>query len=1437
MNQPISRDLLARVEEAAHDADLTHEPSDLEYAQNVFQSVKRVMKCNPNGVSPIVGRLMLRKFARHRKDNFGLVPLDQEPPLEVSVEEQASAVLALGPAISMREVELLARRLPYESPHPAIAGPSTPEPQGRAFYSGAMCRGGISSLRKSCGEFPDTIRCLTRLLRRAFPHMTFSSLALLEDVKAGAHRDSRNEQYPNLLLSLTRFEGGAVWEENELGNVVRPVKGQPTTGRLLDVSTGPQVLQAHSKFHQTEPWSGRRLLLVGYTVSRLEFLSEDQRNKLRDLGFVMPGDATRGEEGGQCLLDPAPVELRKVEAIPLAQDFDTWRGNYEFTIVPESNFRTYLAGRREREDWERAVEGHTWYRGGAIIDEAAQAMFRADETHERMAVAAVTSGVLQQRIHNGDMILREYLQDPRDHGPSDPSEPMPTCELLGQVRNLYADPRSHREYHIGFRLIRTVEDVDGQGNYLGDQFFLIRCRVEPSQREQSIADVDMMSRVLRRGDRRHRASYEGSNGNYYFSSIPLLHPSAHRQGSTAPASASSSSQPAVRALTCLGSSELQVEEPTTNQARQAVQELAPPLRLPTIPVAKINPAVLISSSLMLPVSQPQSNPVSRMHRAERHLEPQAGKLEVYTKDVESKLEGLGEGLLETTYTVSPAEARKHADRWKPALQEEISSLEKKEAIIRRRGPEAQALRSDPSCTTLHAKGVYTVKPGKFKKEGPKEKYRRRARIVACGNESKFTDASDLYAAGVAGDVLRASLLKAGASGWKAFGTDVHTAFLLAPLGTSRRYLLQPPAILQVLGLVEKDEVWEVGRAIYGLRESPRWWTEYRNKALSSLKFKVLNPSTQELEECHLEQGTTESNIFKIRGPQNELKGLLVCYVDDFLMLTSAEVADALHGALSDQLNWELDPLQEATKKDPLRFLGVGIRPLDQGQGFALEQQAYIEEMLARNGFSDKGSSVVCPRELLEEGEPEDPEARTYPEDLKTAQRLTGELLWLAQKSRPDIAFVVQWMAAHVTSRPSHVARVAHRIFKFLERSKGQLLELRPQANRGLEVFTDASFAPSGKHSQGGLLAKFLGGTLMWRASKLPLIAISSAEAELQALSEGAVYAQSLQAVLHDVVDEVPAITLMFDSTSAIALAEGGSSQRTRHLQVRAAALTQQIGTVMSLEHCPGDVQCADLLTKPLGGSRLQELSALVGLRAQEEEGERPSLRRVEVATTCGEALSKWLGTLATFAQLLPTSGQDPEEEEIPGISSDAYIYIALVVVVIAIVGLWEGLKVAGRALQPGPRPSIRALRKRDRLEKAVREALDKEVTSPTPPSSGQTGRRRGRSSSQPPAEKAPLPTGATSSTTTVVQMSRFSQTEVLDGGRITRRSQGVQTDPVPQASSLLPPTGVNPGVIMTTMQKGSVVHLYHDCGHLGTPAYRQHRTFCRQCLARANLRP
>ena len=94
---------------------------------------------------------------------------------------------------------------------------------------------------------------------------------------------------------------------------------------------------------------------------------------------------------------------------------------------------------------------------------------------------------------------------------------------------------------------------------------------------------------------------------------------------------------------------------------------------------------------------------------------------------------------------------------------------------------------------------------------------------------------------------------------------------------------------------------------------------------------------------------------------------------------------------------------------------------------------------------------------------EDPDFGTsdYQSNLKAAQRLTGELLWVTQKSRPDIAFVVQWMASQAVRRPAHVAQVAHRVFRFLHHTRDACLELKPSAEGGLEVFTDASFAPTG----------------------------------------------------------------------------------------------------------------------------------------------------------------------------------------------------------------------------------------------------------------------------------------------------------------------------------------------------------------------------------------
>ena len=218
-------------------------------------------------------------------------------------EDFANWLLDQNRKLVPHEGEALCRLLPFEQPHVAAAG--TEPGQGRAFFAGAFCKGPFYGLRQSCHQFPQSIRCFTALLRDAFPGMVFSSLAIFDNVSARMHKDSRNAPFPNLLLTLTCFQHGEVWCEASAGTEVRQVQGVPRHGILLPVADAPQTLQAHQVFHQTEPWTGDRILLVGYTTVHTSDLSADQKQLLHTLGFVLPSGQLKegGEEGRDNLTD------------------------------------------------------------------------------------------------------------------------------------------------------------------------------------------------------------------------------------------------------------------------------------------------------------------------------------------------------------------------------------------------------------------------------------------------------------------------------------------------------------------------------------------------------------------------------------------------------------------------------------------------------------------------------------------------------------------------------------------------------------------------------------------------------------------------------------------------------------------------------------------------------------------------------------------------------------------------------------------------------------------------------------------------------------------------------------------------------------------------------------------------------------------------------
>ena len=139
---------------------------------------------------------------------------------------------------------------------------------------------------------------------------------------------------------------------------------------------------------------------------------------------------------------------------------------------------------------------------------------------------------------------------------------------------------------------------------------------------------------------------------------------------------------------------------------------------------------------------------------------------------------------------------------------------------------------------------------------------------------------------------------------------IRTAFLTAPmkLGASENLetgehadlkiaIIKPPPLLILAGLAKPDEYWQVLMALYGYKESPRLWADYRDQEIHKMKVDMHDGSA-----LALQQMVTEPNMWRIvkytPGPfdatqAEQFCGILIIYVDDLLLLGEPAVLDSL----------------------------------------------------------------------------------------------------------------------------------------------------------------------------------------------------------------------------------------------------------------------------------------------------------------------------------------------------------------------------------------------------------------------------------------------------------------------------------------------------------------------------------------------------------------
>ena len=204
--------------------------------------------------------------------------------------------------------------------------------------------------------------------------------------------------------------------------------------------------------------------------------------------------------------------------------------------------------------------------------------------------------------------------------------------------------------------------------------------------------------------------------------------------------------------------------------------------------------------------------------------------------------------------------------------------------------------------------------------------------------------------------------------------------------------------------------------------------------------------------------------------------------------------------------------------------------------------------------------------------------------------VVGGLLWLANMTRPDIAYAASQLS-RVLSNPGavHIQAVV-RVLLYLRHTSTRTLSFATNRSRACETFVDSSW--STKFSCSGAMMFMHGCIFHWFSKIQRSVTLSSAEAEFF----GAMMAARDLIFVKDILVDlgfIPdgALVIFCDSVSAIAMSfDPVAFKKTKHILRHAYELRDRVARC---EFAPSFVdttrQLADILTKGLRSGAHQAL--------------------------------------------------------------------------------------------------------------------------------------------------------------------------------------------------------------------------------------------------------
>ena len=416
----------------------------------------------------------------------------------------------------------------------------------------------------------------------------------------------------------------------------------------------------------------------------------------------------------------------------------------------------------------------------------------------------------------------------------------------------------------------------------------------------------------------------------------------------------------------------------------------------------------------------------------------------------------------------------------------------------------------------------------------------KARLVAKGfSQLEGVDFHETRAPVANFTTLRVLLVMAMKKGMKLFQLDVVTAFLNSKLKEDI-YIRAPK------GLAEGNKCWKLKKSLYGLKQGARDWYLHLKNILAGL-----NLVASEYDEC-LYYNSDKSV-------------LVVVYVDDLLFAVDDE-------KVFEELKSKIELEVKLKIGDTKKFLGIVMER--NNNRLELHQRPYIESLVAKYGL-DKANP--CKRPVNEfEWNPKDETI-----DQAPYRELVGSLIYLSTRTRPDIVSAVHYLSRFVTRPTESLWRKAKQVLSYLKGTINYRLIINVMSDDPLVIYTDSDFGGNKKDfkSSSGCLVKIYGSSVHWCAKKQESTAISTAEAELYAMSIGLSVGTWCRHLLSD-LGVIAKMKVYCDNQAAIAMLKNQSPGRARHIDVRKNYVNDLvIRDIADVYYVESANQMADGLTK------------------------------------------------------------------------------------------------------------------------------------------------------------------------------------------------------------------------------------------------------------------